>query len=262
MVIDLGARISHPSLKGKVSEAEWETRCNQAALFRLMDHLGYNNAPNNHISARVPDEPDHFLINPGIRLYGEITASSLVKLDYDGNILQDDAPTGIVNAAAHVIHAATLEARPDVNCAVHLHTTAGVGVSILKQGLQNYCQEAFRFHGRTGYHEYEGIVRDTSERERLAHALGKNNRVVVLRNHGSLVVGRTIAEALQLTLHYETACTIQMAALQTGCELVMPPKEVAEKTANHTSSRNLPDGEPIWIAYKRLVDAYYPSYTT
>jgi ribulose-5-phosphate 4-epimerase/fuculose-1-phosphate aldolase len=260
MNVDLGARLNDASMKEKVSEAEWQARCDLAACYRLVDHFGYNSGAANHITARVPDEPDHFLINPGLRLFGEITASCLVKIDMDGNIKQDDAPTGIVNPAGHVIHSAVLMARPEINCVVHLHTIPGVTVSSLKEGLKFYCQESFRFYGRVGYHDYEGIARDFDERDRLAADLGDDNNCLVLRNHGSLVVGRSIPEAFTLTMSFEKACAVQIAARQTGQELVEVPHEVAEKTSKHRASRNLPIGEPAWVCWKRMADAYYPSY--
>lgn len=255
---DMGARVAFKSLKDEVSPEEWEARLQLAAFYRLVDHFGFNKAPNNHMTARVPGEPDHFLINPAGYFFGEICASSLVKIDLDGNILSE-APTGIVNPAGHAIHSAVLGARPDVNCVVHLHTVPGVAVSAQKEGLKFLCQESMRFYGRVGFHDYEGIARANDERERLAHDLG-DNFALILRNHGSLIVGRTIPEAFQLTLSFERSCEIQIAAQSSGGELVQPSREVSEKAANHRDARNKPIGDAPWKIYRRLADTYYPSY--
>src|SRR5262249_24345369 len=144
MTVDMGARVQFPSLKGQVSPEEWDAREQLAACFRLVEHFGYNGTINNHISARVPGEPEHFLINPGGYLFSEVCASSLVKVRLDGTILSP-APTGIVNPAGYVIHSAIMAARPDVACAIHLHTVPGVAVSAQKEGLKFYCQESMRF---------------------------------------------------------------------------------------------------------------------
>src|SRR5690606_30401015 len=144
-----------------------------AALYRLIDHYGFASTTANHMTARVPGEPNNFLINPRGYLFAEICASSLVKIDIDGNILSE-APTGIVNPAGYNIHSAVMAARPDVNCAVHLHTVPGTAVSALKDGLEFLCQESMRFYGSIGFHDYEGIARQSDERERLARDLGNN----------------------------------------------------------------------------------------
>lgn len=260
MYIDMGARLPNKSLKDSVSPEEWETRVNLAACFRLIAHYGYNTAPDNHITARVPGEPDHFLINPGKRMFTEVTASNLVKIALDGTIV-GEAPTGIINPAGYIIHGAVMGARADVNCVVHLHTVPGVAVAAQKKGLQFYCQESMRFYNNVGFHEYEGISKDLDEQERLAHDLA-DNFVLILRNHGSLVVGRTIAEAFVLTLAFEKSCTIQMAAQASGEELVIPSKEVCEQTANHRGRLNRPMGGDAWESYRRIADAYYPSYAS
>jgi ribulose-5-phosphate 4-epimerase/fuculose-1-phosphate aldolase len=254
----MGARVAFKSLKSEVSPQEWEARLELAACYRLVDHFGYNVTPANHITARVPGEQDRFLINPAGYLFGEICASSLVKIDLEGNVLSE-APTGIVNPAGYVIHSAVLEARPDVNCVVHLHTVPGIAVSAQKEGLKFLCQESMRFYGRVGFHEYEGVARAMDERRRLARDLG-DNFALILRNHGSLVVGRTVAEAFNLTMSYERSCEVQIAAQSSGNELVFPSQEVSEKAANHRDARNVPIGDTAWKAYRRIADAYYPSY--
>lgn len=258
MHIDMGARLKDKSLKAAVSPEEWQTRVDLAACFRLIAHYGFNTMPDNHISARVPGEPNAFLINPGKRMFDEVTASSLVKISLDGEILSE-APTGICNRAGFVIHGAALGARPDVNCAVHLHTLAGITVSSQAEGLKHYCQESLRFHGRIGVHDYEGIAKDTQERPAIARSLGEN-MVLMMRNHGTLVVGRTIAEAFLLTTLFEKSCEVQLAVQQSGAPTVLPDEEVVKTTANHRGRLNRPMGDDAWECYRRIVDACYPSY--
>ena len=260
MYVDMGARLEHPSLKGKVSKEEWETRVELAAFFRLIDHFGYNQGPGNHLTARVPGEPDHFLINPAGRMFGEVTASSLVKIDFDGNELSETL-TGIVNHAGYLIHSALFMARPDVNATAHLHTIPGVAVSAQKDGFKFISQESMRFFGSVSYHDYEGIARDMSERERLAADLGKSN-CMVLRNHGSLLVGQDIPEAFSRCITYERAAAIQVAAEASGRELNIPSDEVCMRTFRiGNRPRNVPGaGDNTWLAYRRIVDAHYPSY--
>lgn len=255
---DMGAMVQFKSLQDSVSPQEWQARKELAACYRLIAHFGLNEAINNHITLRVPGEPSHFLINPAGYLFSEICASSLVKIDLDGTVLSE-APTGIVNPAGYVIHSAVLGARPEVNSVLHLHTRAGVAVSAQKSGLKFYCQESMRFYGRVGYHEYEGISRDTDERERLARDL-KDNSVLMLRNHGTLVMGNSVGEAFNLTMSFEHSCQIQLAAESTREELVHPSEEVCRSTFEQTRNSNRPTGERAWAAYQRVADCYYPSY--
>ena len=256
--MDLGAHIQFQSLKGKVSDSEWALREDMAACFRLVEHFGYNGTINNHISARVPDEPEHFLINPGGYMFSELSASSLVKIDSDGRILSP-APTGIVNPAGYVIHSAIMQARPDVHCAIHLHTIAGVAISAQAEGFKFYSQESMRFYGKVGYHDYEGISRDTSEREAIERDL-QDNHVLFLRNHGTIVVGASIAEAFTYNVNLERSCQIQLAAQQSGVPLLHPSPEICEATRQQTQTGNQTSGLKAWRAYRRIADALYPSY--
>lgn len=257
MHVDLGARLDHPSMKDKVSKEEWQTRLDLAAFYRLADHFGYAKTPANHVTARVPGEPDHFLINPGGRLFAEITASSLVKIDMEGNILST-APTGIVNPAGYVIHSAVLMARPDINCVAHLHTVPGMAVAAQKNGFKFLCQESLRFYGRLGYHEYEGVARDLDERDRLKADLAEND-VLVLQNHGSLVTGGSIGETFTRTMSWETSCQVQATAQSSGEELIVPSEAACKRTYANSRRTNRPQSDS-WQAYRRIVDAYYPSY--
>jgi ribulose-5-phosphate 4-epimerase/fuculose-1-phosphate aldolase len=257
---DMGARVSFKSLEGKVSPEEWDARQQLAACFRLIDHFGFNGTINNHVSVRVPGEPDHFLINPGGYLFSELCASSLVKVHRDGTLLSE-APSGIVNSAGYVIHSAVLDGRPDVNCAIHLHTIPGVSVSAQKDGLKFYCQEAMRFYGRIGFHDYAGIARNTDERADIKRDLD-DNIVLLMRNHGTLVVGRTIAEAFVYMMNFERSCEVQTALEGARGDLVVPSEEVCEATYAQTERGNHPTGDKAWSAYRRIADCYYPSYAS
>jgi ribulose-5-phosphate 4-epimerase/fuculose-1-phosphate aldolase len=260
MHVDMGARLEHPSLKDKVSKEEWATRVELAAFFRLIDHFGYNQGPGNHLTARVPGEPDHFLINPAGRMFGEVTASSLVKIDFEGNELSETL-TGIVNHAGYLIHSAIFMARPDVNATAHLHTVPGVAVSAQKDGFRFISQESMRFYSSVSYHDYEGIARDMTERDRLREHLGNAN-CMVLRNHGSLLCGQDIPEAFSRCITFERAAAIQVAAEASGRELTQPSEEVCLRTFRiGNRPRNMPGSkDTTWQAYRRIVDAHYPSY--
>ena len=191
-------------IRERVSEAEWEMRVNLAACYRLVARYGMTDLIYNHITARVPDEPGHILINPYGFLYTEITASSLYKIDLDGNVvLKPDTHYGI-NHAGYVIHSAVHGARHDVECVVHTHSRAGMAVSAMKCGLLPLTQTAMRFYGRVSYHAYEGPAVDLAERERLVRDLGGND-VMMLKNHGLLVCGRSIAEAFNQLYWLEMA---------------------------------------------------------
>src|SRR6185503_15529969 len=172
-----------------VDPAEWETRVDLAACYRLVDHYGMTDLHLNHISARVPGNEEHFLINPFGMMYEEITASSLIKVDLDGKIIANSNADYGINLAGYVIHSAIHGARPDVGCVLHTHTNAGMAVSVLKCGLLPLTQTAMRW-GKIAYHDFEGVAVELDERERLVKDLG-DCEVMILRNHGLLSVGRS-----------------------------------------------------------------------
>ena len=180
-----------------------------AAAYRLVAHFGMDDSIYTHISARVPGTDDQFLINPFGMLFRDITASSLVKIDLDGRIL-DDSPHD-VNPAGFTIHSAVHAARHDAACVLHTHTVAGVAVSSLAAGLRPCNQWALQFYNRVVYHDFEGIALDAGERERLVADLGPTARALILRNHGLVTLGRTIPEAFILMLNLERACRVQVA---------------------------------------------------
>lgn len=243
--------------------SEWEARVGLAAVYRLVAKLGLDDLIYNHISARVPGHDDQFLINPYGLLFEEVTASSLVKIDTDGRKL-DDAP-GEVNVAAFVIHAAIHRSRHDAACVLHTHSDASVAVSGQEAGLLPLSQFAMRFYDRQSFHDYEGVAIDTDEQARLVADLG-DNRVMLMRHHGILTVGRTPAEAFMLLYYFERAARIQLAmqaAAASGAKLVLPPPEVCEKAARQFWEQQgdiLVPGEREWPAFLRQLDRLDPGF--
>ncbi|WP_297355802.1 class II aldolase/adducin family protein [Paraburkholderia sp.] len=242
-----------------VSEAEWNTRINLAASYRLIAHFGMSDLIYNHITARVPGSHTEFLINPYGMMYEEITASSLVKVDLDGNVLFNVDDTFSVNRAGYVIHSAIHAARHDVECVIHTHTRAGMAVSVLECGLLPLTQMAMRFDA-IAYHEYEGVAVDLDEQSRLVKDLGERD-VMILRNHGLLSVGKSIAEAFNAMYWLEMACRAQVDAMACNTPLHVPPQTVVEKT-NHLYRPQVrrPFGVMEWPAMLRLLDRRDESY--
>ena len=214
-----------------VSDAERQVREDLAAAYRLVALCGMDDSIYTHISARVPGTEDQFLINPYGWLFREITASSLVKIDLQGRIV--DGSTEDVNPAGFTIHSAVHAARHDAACVLHTHTVAGVAVSSLACGLQPINQWSLQFYGRVAYHDYEGIALDHAERERLVADLGPSKKVLILRNHGLLTLGRNVAEAFILMLNLDRACRVQMAIQASG----MPPQHLSPEVCEHTAKQ-------------------------
>ncbi len=214
--------------------AEQQVREDLAAAYRLMAHFGMDDSIYTHISARVPGQTDQFFINPFGMLFKDITASSLVKIDSQGRIAEDSPYQ--VNPAGFTIHSAIHSARHDATCVVHSHTVAGVAVSSLKCGLQPSNQWALQFYNRVAYHEFEGIALNLEERERLVADLGTKARAMILRNHGLLTLGRTVAEAFILMLNLDRACKVQLAIQSSGQEIHPVSPEVCELTASQYES--------------------------
>jgi ribulose-5-phosphate 4-epimerase/fuculose-1-phosphate aldolase len=216
------------SLEGAVSSEEWKVRVDLAATYRLVAQHGWDDMIFTHISARVPGPEHHFLINPYGLLFDEITASSLVKIDLDGNKVQDSPYP--VNPAGFTIHSAIHMNRDDAHCVIHLHTTDGIAVSAQADGLLPLDQHAMMVSGDLAYHDYEGIALDLDERERLVKDVGTKN-IVLLRNHGTLTMGRTCADAFLRIYYLERSCSMQVRALAGGVKLNWPNQGVPEKTA-------------------------------
>lgn len=244
-----------PSMRDQVSAEEWETRVNLAACYRLVDLYDMSDMSRTHISAKVPGE-EVFLLNPVGVLFNEITASSLIKVDIDGNMLSE-SPFKI-NPAGYTIHSAVHGGRPDVMCVLHTHSVAGMAISALECGYLPITQHAMRFYNRIAYHDYEGLAFDLNERERLINDLGTHS-VMVLRNHGLLSAGRTIDEAFSLIFYLEKCARSQLQAMATGAKLVMPPPEVCEHAAQQFE-QNINLSIRDWPGHLRRLDALDPGF--
>ena len=250
------------TMKDRVSAEEWQTRVDLAACYRLVAHYGMSDMMANHISAAVPGEDGAFLINAYGMMYEEIPASSLIKIDIDGNIrLKPDfgeLDYGI-NKAGYVIHGAIHKARHDVKCVIHTHTWAGMALSALECGLLPITQTAMRFL-KIGYHDYQGVVLEAKEEESLLRDLG-NGEALILRNHGLLTVGKSIPEAFNWTHRLELAARSQLAAMATGAKLVQVPEKIAHETyMNYQPQTRRPYGVMEWPALLRMLDRLDSSY--
>ncbi|XP_052703351.1 alpha-adducin-like isoform X3 [Crassostrea angulata] len=212
------------------SKGEKLLRCKLAACYRLVDLKGWGHGIYNHISVRINQELEHFLINPFGLNYGEITASSLVKVDMQGDVIEKGTTTLGINRAGFTLHSAIHQARPDLKCVIHLHTPAAVAVSTLKCGFLPMSQEAL-ICGEVSYHEYNGILVDQEERDALQRHLGPNNKIMFLRNHGVVACGTTVEEAWHYAFNIMAACESQIKALPAGLDnIVLVDEEVRRKT--------------------------------
>ena len=244
-------------MRDRVSREEWQTRVDLAACYRLIHHYRMDDLVYNHISARVPGEEGHFLINAYGMTYDEITASSLVKIDFEGKVVQDSGTGYGINHAGFVIHSAIHRARHDVACVIHTHTPAGMAVSAMDCGLLPLTQNSM-FFSSVGMHAYEGPAVDLDEQKRLVADLGERV-AMILKNHGLLAVGATIPEAFITMYWLERACQAQVAALNTKCSLPDP------ETVKLTNDRYKPGqrrkiGELEWAGLLRLVERRYPGF--
>ena len=218
------------TLRGKVSDAEWQTRQDLAACYRLCAHFRMTDLIYTHISARVPGPDHHFLINAYGLMFDEITASSLVKVDIEGKILEDTEDLGI-NPAGFVIHSAIHMHDPDIICVLHTHARAITAVGMQKEGLLPLSQKALLMWDLLRYHDYEGAALNLDERERIVRDIG-DGRAAILRNHGGLTVGRTVAEAFCWMYRLDAACKYQVDALAGNRELQwMQPETVRHAAA-------------------------------
>jgi ribulose-5-phosphate 4-epimerase/fuculose-1-phosphate aldolase len=247
-------------MPARMSAEEWQTRCDLAACYRLVDLYGWSDLINTRITARVPGRHDHFLINPYGLLFDEVTASSLVKIDIDGNKVEpSDAE---VNSGGFAIPSTVHMARPEVNCVLHTHSVAGCAVSMQKDGLLPLNQHALQIIADIAYHDYEGSARSPEERARFLADLG-DRQIMVLRNHGLIVVGTSIAAAFVATYRMERACAMQLAFQQSSA--VFNPIDGAVVSAAYDKSRaglagrNGP-GKFEWPALLRKLDRIDPSY--
>ena len=245
-------------VRDQVTHDEWQKRVDLAACYRLLDLYGMTEMSANHVSTRVPGEEGAFLINPYGLLYEQMHASCFIKLDLDGEILFNPTDLGI-NKAGYVIHSAIHGARHDVDCVIHTHTVAGMAVSAMKCGLLPLAQTSMRF-AKIGYHDYEGVAIDLAERKTLVRDLG-DHAGLILRNHGLLVVGGSIAEAFYNMFKLERACQVQVAALSCNVELQMPPKKVIDESYRlYLPQTRRPFGVLEWPALLEKLDRIDPSY--
>ncbi len=253
------APIEIPSLRGAVSPEEWQARVDLAAAYRLVAHFGWDDLVFTHISARVPGTDDQFLINPYGLMFEEITASSLVKVNLAGEKLE--VSPWPVNPAGFTIHSAVHAARHDAACVLHTHTRNGVAVSAQRGGVLPISQQSIFVMGALGYHDYEGVALRDDEKPRLVDDLGRNT-FLMLRNHGLLTVGRTIADAFMAMYLFESVCSIQIRAQAGGGPLVtIEPSIIA--TAREQSrevTRGMGPGALAWPGLLRRLDRALPGY--
>ncbi len=251
-----GSLASSVSLQGRVSEEEWKARVDLAALYRLAALYGWDDMVYTHISARLPGPDHHFLINPYGLFFDEITASSLVKIDLEGNILQETPY--FINPAGFTIHSAVHMARDDAHYVMHLHTDQGVAVSAQKDGLLPLSQHALIVLPKLAYHDYEGIALNLDERERLVADLG-DKQIMLLRNHGTLAVGKTAADCWAHMFYLERACKQQVMALSAGRENVLIAPQAAQDEVRQQVSRGI-GGALAWPGALRRLDRQNPGY--
>jgi ribulose-5-phosphate 4-epimerase/fuculose-1-phosphate aldolase len=251
--------LNTPSLEGQLSEAEWDTRVNLAAAFRIAYHFGWNHTIHNHFAARVPDAPDHFVMNPQGLGWHEITASSLITSDFNGNDLTPSdyrlAPAG------RNFHGAILDARRDLACVLHVHPKAAVVISATKEGLLPIDQSSSMLYGRVSYHEFEGLAQEAEEGPRIVADLG-DNLMLIMQNHGVLTVGRTIAEGFAVLHTLVSCCETQAQLMATGRDYTLVPEDVCKHTQAQIDARhqNRPRGELEWAMYRRLAEKLDRSY--
>jgi ribulose-5-phosphate 4-epimerase/fuculose-1-phosphate aldolase len=252
-------QIPTSAVKARVSAEEWEARVDLAACYRLIAAFGMSDLIYNHATVRVPGLDDELLINPYGYLYEEITASSLVRINLAGEVTFNADPSHGINHAGYVVHSAVHAARHDARCVIHTHSRAGMAVSALKCGLLPLSQTAMRF-GQVAYHDYESVAVDLDERARLARDLGDAD-VMILRNHGLLAVGASVAEAFNTLYWLELACKVQVDAMACNGELNIPSADVQKKTAHlYAPTTRRPFGVLEWPAMLRYLDRRDPSF--
>lgn len=250
-----------------VDPTEWALRVQLAAAYRIIDHLGWSELIWTHTTVRVPGPEHHFLINPYGFRFDEVCASNLVKVDMHGNIMGDQNQE--INPAGFVIHSAIHMTRPDAQCIMHTHTTAGMAIAALEEGLLPISMYSLGYYDRVAYHDFEGPSLDLDERRRLAGNLG-NKHVLVLKNHGLLTCGQTVAQAFVRMFRLERACQVQLAAQSTGSPLVVPPKKICELSAERSDDFLVAEGDkgysrnpnPEFAALVRLMDKKDASFRT
>ncbi|MGB6055522.1 MAG: class II aldolase/adducin family protein [Burkholderiaceae bacterium] len=252
--------LSIPSLQERVSSEEWQARVDLAACYRLVADFGWSDLVFTHITARVPGTQDQFLINPYGMMFDEITASSLVKIDLDGRKL-DDTPFPI-NPAGFTIHSAIHAARHDAQCVLHVHSVNGVAVSAQEGGLLPLSQQSMFVLASLAYHDYEGVALNDEEKPRLVADLGERN-YLMLRNHGLLTLGPTVADAFLAMYIFEAACMIQVRAQAGGGPLIEIPAPILEGALRQSRTVTRAQGGMLaWPGLLRRLERLDPSYRT
>jgi ribulose-5-phosphate 4-epimerase/fuculose-1-phosphate aldolase len=240
-------------VRERVSREEWQMRVDLAAAYQLAHLYKWTDLIYTHFSARVPGTED-FLINPYGLMFDEITASSLVRIDAEGKIVDDPLDMG-VNEAGFVIHSCIHAARPEIHCVIHTHTRAGVAVSAMKCGLLPISQHAMMLQADIRYHDYEGIALYKEEQARMAADLGKTSKAMILRNHGVLALGETVREAFEVMYYLDCACQIQVDACAGGMHNVQIMSEQAAKVSSEQFKREgRPAAHKDWPALLRMLE--------
>lgn len=242
------------------SSQEWRLRCDLAAAYRLIAHFGMDDLIYTHLSVRLPGKEHRFLLNPYGMMFDEITASSLVVVDPEGHAIEEEEETRI-NNAGFTIHSALHMHRDNAQCVMHTHTLAGMAVAAQEQGLLPLNQMSMEFYGGIAYHDYEGIALNLNERERLVRDIGDKD-VMILRYHGLLTVGRTIAEAFLNMYYMEQSCRIQIAATQGWQKITVPSDHLAARTAAQFKHNGYNRSDRTWAALKRRLDSISTDYAT
>ena len=246
------------TIRGQVSEAEWLARVDLAAAYRLVAYYGWDDLIFTHISARVPGPEHHFLINPYGMMFDEMTASSLVKVDLDGHIVMESP--SFINPAGFTIHSAVHAAREDALCVIHLHTDYGIAVSAQQDGLLPISQQSLVALASLAYHAYEGLALNEDEKPRLVRDLGNKNSMI-LRNHGLLTVGQSVAEAFLAMFILERACKIQILAQSGGGKLSPVPDPILRLVALQVNAVTAGQGAQLtWPGLVRKLDRMDPSF--
>src|SRR5947207_6784276 len=254
----MSAAATSTTIREQVSAAEWQTRVDLAAAYRLVALYGWDDLIFTHISARVPGADHHFLLNPYGMMFEEVTASNLVKIDLAGNKVMDSPY--FINPAGFTIHRAVHEARADALCVMHLHTRHGIAVSAQKKGLLSLSQQAMFALSSLAYHDYEGLALDYEEKPRLVSDLG-DKKFMILRNHGLLTTGKTVAEACLGMFLLERACEIQILAQSGGGELSTIPEPIIDRVASQLSAVTVGQGAALtWPGLLRKLDRVDSSY--
>ena len=246
------------SVRNSVSDEEWQTRVDLAACYRAVAMYGWDDLIFTHLSARVPGPEHHFLINPYGMMFDEVTASSLVKVDLHGNKVMDSEYD--INPAGFTIHSAVHEARDDAKCVIHLHTTEGVALSILEEGLQPYSQQSLFPLASLSYHAYEGVALNPDEKTRLVRDLG-DSQFMILRNHGLLTCADNIPDAFLFMFILQRACEIQIKAQSTGQKLIPIHSAILQGIRAQASEVTKQAGGALaWPGIKRRVERHFPGF--